>query len=174
MVQILGRKTKSSAVLLGEPGVGKSAVAEGVAASIASGALPDGSPLPRFLVCLLHDVAIWSWQGKQRHWKTAIERIFSRRMFWCGHKLRVLTEGPAGALQHGWNSGNSYSVKVQMQQHEAYTGSTPERPCAQTAKRVMMLDVALLIAGAKERGELELRVSGLLADAAAAGDVIFM
>ncbi len=38
----------------------------------------------------------------------------------------------------------------------------------------MALDVGLLIAGAKERGELELRVSGLLADAAAASDVIFM
>ena len=50
VVQILGRKTKSSAVLLGEAGVGKTAVAEGVAACIAAGALPDGSPLPRYLV----------------------------------------------------------------------------------------------------------------------------
>lgn len=38
----------------------------------------------------------------------------------------------------------------------------------------MALDVGLLIAGAKERGELEARVAGLLADAAATGDVIFM
>lgn len=61
VVQILGRKTKSSAVLLGEPGVGKSAVAEGVASAIASGALPGGSPLPRFLVCcaqLQHKFAV--------------------------------------------------------------------------------------------------------------------
>lgn len=52
MVQILGRKTKSNPVLLGEPGVGKTAVAEGIASAIVAGALPDGSPLPPFLVRL--------------------------------------------------------------------------------------------------------------------------
>ena len=44
----------------------------------------------------------------------------------------------------------------------------------QAGRRVMVLDVALLVAGARERGELESRVTGLLADAAAAGDVILM
>jgi len=52
VVQILGRKTKSNPVLLGEPGVGKTAVAEGIASAIVAGALPDGSPLPPFLVRL--------------------------------------------------------------------------------------------------------------------------
>jgi hypothetical protein len=50
VVQILGRKTKSSAVLLGEAGVGKTAVVEGIASCIAAGSLPDGSLLPRYLV----------------------------------------------------------------------------------------------------------------------------
>ena len=38
----------------------------------------------------------------------------------------------------------------------------------------MALDTGLLIAGAKERGELESRITSILADAASTGDVIFM
>ena len=38
----------------------------------------------------------------------------------------------------------------------------------------MALDVALLVAGSKARGELQSRVTRLLADVAAAGDVILM
>ena len=35
MIQILGKKTKNNPLLLGEPGVGKSAIAEGLAQRIA-------------------------------------------------------------------------------------------------------------------------------------------
>ena len=38
----------------------------------------------------------------------------------------------------------------------------------------MALDVALLAAGSKARGELQSRVTRLLSDIAAAGDVILM
>ena len=38
----------------------------------------------------------------------------------------------------------------------------------------MQLDLGLLIAGAKERGELESRVTGLLSEIRAAGDVVLM
>ena len=48
-VQILARRTKNSPILIGEPGVGKTAIAEGLAAAIVTGVLPDGSPLPSFL-----------------------------------------------------------------------------------------------------------------------------
>lgn len=92
VAQVLARRTKNNPILLGEPGVGKTAIAEGLALAIVSGALPDGSQLPDFL----------------------------------------------------------------------------------KGKRVMQLDVGLLIAGAKERGELESRVTKLLAEAQEAGDVILM
>lgn len=39
---------------------------------------------------------------------------------------------------------------------------------------MLSLDVALLVAGAQERGEVEARVSRLLSEAATAADVIFM
>ena len=92
VAQILARRTKNNPILLGEPGVGKTAIAEGLARGIVQRALPDGSQLPEFL--------------------------------------------------HG--------------------------------KRVLALDVGLLIAGAKERGELESRVTKILAEAKEAGNIILM
>ncbi len=92
VVEILARRMKNNPILLGEPGVGKTAIAESLAQCIIRGSVPDGQPLPDFL----HN------------------------------------------------------------------------------KRVMSLDVGLLMAGAKERGELESRVTNLISEVQAAGDVILM
>jgi len=41
-IQVLARRTKNNPVLIGEPGVGKTAIAEGLALRIAHGDVPDG------------------------------------------------------------------------------------------------------------------------------------
>ena len=41
VIQILGRRTKNNPVLIGEPGVGKTAVAEGLAQRITTRDIPD-------------------------------------------------------------------------------------------------------------------------------------
>jgi ATP-dependent Clp protease ATP-binding subunit ClpA len=48
-MQILARRRKNNPILLGEPGVGKTAIAEGLALAIVNGKGDDGTELPPFL-----------------------------------------------------------------------------------------------------------------------------
>ena len=49
IMQILSRRTKNNPVLIGEPGVGKTAVAEGMALRIVRGDVPEGLKQKRIL-----------------------------------------------------------------------------------------------------------------------------
>ena len=47
--EILARRKKNNPLLLGEPGVGKTAIAEGLALAVATGGFEHGRPLPTIL-----------------------------------------------------------------------------------------------------------------------------
>ncbi|MEY3452896.1 MAG: chaperone protein ClpB [Actinomycetota bacterium] len=49
VVQVLSRRTKNNPILIGEPGVGKTAIVEGLAQRIASGDVPEGLKTKRLL-----------------------------------------------------------------------------------------------------------------------------
>ncbi len=49
VMQVLSRRTKNNPVLIGEPGVGKTAIAEGIAHRIVQGDVPEGLKNKRFL-----------------------------------------------------------------------------------------------------------------------------
>ncbi len=49
VIQVLSRRTKNNPVLIGEPGVGKTAIAEGLALRISSGDVPEGLKNKRVL-----------------------------------------------------------------------------------------------------------------------------
>lgn len=77
VIQILSRRTKNNPVLLGEPGVGKTAIAEGLAQCIASGNVPELLKNKRvFSVDLSGMVAGAKYRGEfEERLKKAIEEV---------------------------------------------------------------------------------------------------
>ena len=79
VIQILSRRTKNNPVLLGEPGVGKTAVAEGLAQEIAAGNVPELLKDKRvFSLDLSSVIAGAKYRGEfEERLKKAIDEIIS-------------------------------------------------------------------------------------------------
>ena len=98
----------------------------------------------------------------------------------------MLTSSCIQHLLHCWSTLNICSLGTQSRRspvcaeglaHAIVAERTPDGsplPAFLHGKRVLQLDVPLLISGAKERGELENRVSSLIAELKGHRDVILM
>ena len=60
VIQVLSRRTKNNPVLIGEPGVGKTAIAEGIAQRIVTGDVPEGLKNKRIVSLDLGSLVAWS------------------------------------------------------------------------------------------------------------------
>src|SRR5450631_1937786 len=77
VMQILARRTKNNPVLIGEPGVGKTAIAEGLAQRIVSGDVPDVLKTKRLVALdLAALVAGAKYRGEfEDRWKAVLKEI---------------------------------------------------------------------------------------------------
>ena len=108
VIQILSRRTKNNPVLIGEPGVGKTAIAEGLAQRIVAGDVPEG----------LKDRRVWV----ARHRRAARRREVPRR-------VRGAAEGGARRDQELATAGSSSSST------SCTRSSAPARPRAPSTRR---------------------------------------
>ncbi len=89
VIQILSRRTKNNPCLIGEPGVGKTAIAEGLALKIASGEVPETISNKRIVsLDLTGMVAGTKYRGDfEERIKTALEEVVK-----CGDVILFIDE----------------------------------------------------------------------------------
>jgi ATP-dependent Clp protease ATP-binding subunit ClpB len=78
VLQVLSRRTKNNPVLIGEPGVGKTAIAEGIAERIVKGDVPEGLKTKRIVALdmgtLVAGTSRFEWRNYFIHRRTSYTR----------------------------------------------------------------------------------------------------
>ncbi len=162
------RKKKNNPILLGEPGVGKTAIAEGLARAIVTRTNADGSPLPAFL------------------WNKRVMQLDVGLLI-AGAKVRGVGRrgwGGAQQLQAGWKGcgmdWTQFEVKVSLRPATSLLSSCPASAAlVHWHLHLLACSPALccpspLPLPLQERGELELRVTKLLQECKSEGNIILM
>ena len=108
VMQILSRRTKNNPVLLGDPGVGKTAIVEGLAQRIVAGDVPDTLKLKQILMLDLAGIlAGASYRGEfEQRLKSILETIEKDRDKYILFMDELHTLVGAGAAEGAVDAGN--------------------------------------------------------------------
>lgn len=107
MIQILGRRTKNNPILIGDPGVGKTALVEGLAQRIVNGDVPETLDGKRVLTLNMGSlIAGTKYRGEfEERLKNIVQEIRT-----CGNVILVIDEVHtlvgAGAVEGGLDAAN--------------------------------------------------------------------
>jgi hypothetical protein len=164
VIQILGRRTKNNPCLIGEPGVGKTAVAEGLAQLIASGDVPETIE-GKQVRCAWGPQALGSCARVVEASLTPAAAATAAPVLRIGcclfvqalHGSAPAPFGPACACAHA---------------NAPPTHRAARAPAARA--QVVTLDMGLLVAGTKYRGEFEERLKKLMDEIKQNDDIILV
>jgi len=125
-IQILNRRTKNNPVLLGAPGVGKTAIAEGIAQRIVSGKVPERLvDAEVYLLDMSSVVAGTQYRGQfESRMKSIIEEAKSGNIILVIDEIHSITK--AGDGDGAMNAGNILKPALSKGEIQVIGATTPD------------------------------------------------
>ncbi|MBE7045917.1 MAG: ATP-dependent Clp protease ATP-binding subunit [Ruminococcaceae bacterium] len=125
-IQILNRRTKNNPVLLGAPGVGKTAIAEGIAQRIVSGKVPERLiDAEVYLLDMSSVVAGTQYRGQfESRMKNIIEEAKSGNIILVIDEIHSITK--AGDADGAMNAGNILKPALSKGEIQVIGATTPD------------------------------------------------
>ncbi len=194
VIQILGRRTKNNPCLIGEPGVGKTAVAEGLAQKIATGDVPETIEGKQVRGCRstcrgrgwrggggcsskrMERAWVGSCYGECRWGGMCEQQVLG---FWPRRSAKKWAhEGPWMAV---YGSGRFVLLLLLLLLRPTADPDSAKLAANSTPHhlhfclcQVVTLDMGLLVAGTKYRGEFEERLKKLMDEIKQNDDIILV